>query len=50
MSLGEFYKQAENIIINDIISYFIDNSHLATLSIFFSKTGDKECAGYYYTG
>ena len=25
-----------------IISYFIDNSHLATLTIFFSKTGVKE--------
>jgi len=28
--------------LEDIISYFIDNSHLATLSIFFSKTGVKE--------
>ena len=28
--------------LEDIISYFIDNSHLATLSIFFSKTGAKE--------
>lgn len=28
--------------LEDIISYFIDNSYLATLSIFFSKTGVKE--------
>ena len=28
--------------LEDIISYFIDNSYLATLTIFFSKTGVKE--------
>lgn len=28
--------------LEDIISYYIDNSYLATLSIFFSKTGVKE--------
>ena len=29
--------------LEDIISYYIDNSYLATLTIFLSKTGVKEC-------
>ena len=29
--------------LEDIISYFIDNTALSTLTIFFSKTGVKEC-------
>ena len=36
-NLDYIYEELE-----DIISYFIDNSYLATLTIFFSKTGVKE--------